>query len=83
MEQYEDLFYKREEALQMLADVSRSRPKEIAAQKAVNARRRALIESINAYNEALREPLYDDDPVATAWDKALAEGQMPDFGARS
>lgn len=67
----------------MLADVSRTRPKEMAAQKALNARRHALIENINAYNQALQQPLYDDDPMATAWDKALAAGQMPDFGARS
>lgn len=67
----------------MLADVSRTRPKEIAAQKAVNARRRTLIDGINAYNAALDEPLYDDDPIATAWDKALAAGEMPDFGRKA
>lgn len=83
IDQYGDVFARREEIAAMLDEVTKARGGDMDAQKARNAQRRTLIERLNVLNAALDEPPYDDDPLLSQWDRDLEAGRTPDFGRRA
>lgn len=79
---YADLIERREDLLREVQQLREFRSKDGDAVARANTQKRRTIEQINALGHALDLPVYDDDPVAAAWDRALNAGQVPDFKAR-
>lgn len=74
---YEDMLAQRETYRERIAAIDNS-----SGSKQAFAHRNALQEAVNDINRVVGDPVEDYDPMIAEWERAVAEGRTPDFGAR-